>query len=155
MSSPTVNLTLADYDAMRDRIVALEMDLKTAQMDAAQAASRGNNNGAEIRALIDAMMDVVRFAVQNLPPEHVVGWPWGSLGYLARLYAKLPWATNEHQELSAELQTFADECEAMATVRSSRKGLPPGPPADKDELGPQTEEALAVHEAMAARMKSA
>jgi len=151
VTGPMVQITLAEIDALRDRITTLELDLQTVQLELAETKAKGAEVNRDIRVRIErtitAAMEIVRFAVQNLPPQFVVGWPHDALATFARCLEMLPTTTDHDKELCQELLTFAGEASELAKERRSRRGLPPGPPPTLEEQGPQTEEAKAVHEA--------
>lgn len=143
-----VQITLGELDALRDKIVTLELDLHTANLEITEVKANGAEVNRDVRErykrTLAAVIEIVQFAVANLPPEHVVGWPSQALVTFAEGLRMLP-ISDHDKELAEELLVFAGEASERAKERRSRRGLPPGPPAALEERGPQTEEAKAVH----------
>lgn len=151
--STTVTVPIDDFDALRNRITELELDLATVRLELGemQATARAADDPSALDALRNLASNVIRFAVQNLPPEHVKGWPHADLKAFAAFVLNWPGSTDHDKELASELLLFADECAVLEAARPPLRGRPPGPPARPEDYGGQTEEAKAVVAARAQR----
>ena len=99
------------------RFKAMETELE--QLRAGAAAERtptGEAPGVALEALA-AALPVIQFAVANLDPRTVRGWPAADLERLAEL---LEGALPEHSVLALALKTFAAECRELEAYRGER-----------------------------------
>ncbi len=56
-------------------------------------------------------LEIVRFAVANLPPESTMHWPTAALRVISAYLPYMPDGTIDDEELSITFQSFAKECE--------------------------------------------
>lgn len=96
-------------------------------------------------AAFDQVLPVVQFAVGNLPPETIKGWPHEALDAVAQRYLQLSGQSLgriTERELMVELRKFAAEAKGWETRRGPRLvGLHGQPHAGPEDFGPQTPEA--------------
>lgn len=71
-------------------------------------------------AAIEAATPVIQFAVSNLHPDAVRGWPHGALRDFADRLETLPGATQLQKELAIELRAFAIQARARENERANR-----------------------------------
>ena len=80
------------------------------------------NRVEPLRVLARHMLTIVRFAVANLPPVEIRGWPTKDLFAIADRLATLPdYNVSDDAVLMNELRAFADECESYALSRASER----------------------------------
>jgi hypothetical protein len=87
----TITIGIEDYQKMKNRIDTLECKLGAEKV--AHEESRLGEPGSETRALSIALndaIDIVRFAVANLHPMTVRGWPYKTLQALSEILPTLP-----------------------------------------------------------------
>jgi hypothetical protein len=146
MDEPTISLKLSDYDKMRTGQRALETRLRELEVEltAAQLADPSETLGHVHRAFLQAMQ-VVQFAVGNLPPESIVGWPHAALAHLAEAVNTLPGIGPHLKEIAPELREFARGAASLEAWRKERDKHRIVVPATAADFGPQTDEARAVH----------
>ncbi len=115
----TVEMPLEEYE-----------QLKHARRDAEEETARMQKQLVEwkltdehLRELVEfgrAALTVARFAVENLPPETIKGWPHAALLRVSELLTKMPDASLDDRTLAIELRNFAGEC---ARFERGRKNL--------------------------------
>lgn len=117
----TVTMSLHDFRQVERQLDELRTKLQAAD---AQAAPRPTDQHAAdaLRALRGAL-DVVSFAVANLPPEAVVGWPFESLEVIAEQLDILYPTDPDTQTLAITLRQFAGECAQVAEFRGTRADI--------------------------------
>lgn len=71
----------------------------------------------ELERLAANAMPVLRFAVANLPPEAVRGWPWRALAAFASYMSWLPAFSDDDRDLANEWIAFAGEAERLEAMR--------------------------------------
>lgn len=78
-----------------------------------------------IKALNDfarSAIEIVRFAVANLNPESIRGWPTNALKNVADLMAALPdYNVADDSVLAGELHAFARDCDEYALIRQNKR----------------------------------
>lgn len=120
------------YQVMRQRKIHATTPTPSALDDATLAA-------------FDQVLPIVQFAVGNLPPETIKGWPHETLDAVAQRYLQLSGqslARLTERELMEELRKFAAEAKGWETRRGPRLvGLHGQPHAGPEDFGPQTPEA--------------
>lgn len=150
-TEPTLSIKLADYDALRDQVknadhrvaeVRKEVDALTQQLAAAKVADPSNVIQG-YRSIIDDLVMVLQFAVANLDPMTVRGWPYPSLRAVATKVETLPGLAPYNVELPIPLREFSYSAEYYEEVRKARTqhAVPAGP----SDFGPQTSEAALAH----------
>lgn len=121
MSRGTVNIPLDEWNQMQADARKRERELAEATRRARDAeAGTGDERVRALRDIIDLALPVIQFAVGNLPPESVRGWPHNELFQLADLLCTMPGHAPDHETISAEFRTFAHECRRLAAHRADR-----------------------------------
>jgi hypothetical protein len=69
---------------------------------------------------VEAALPVVKFAVGNLAPETVRGWPYDDLAAFAEELDKLPGADTRMQEYALEFRNFVREAQSIEADRRER-----------------------------------
>jgi hypothetical protein len=121
---PTITLTGDEYQELLN-------NTKTANNDAAalraelvkvrtEALEQGVVSGKLLCELVRHSLTVTRFAVANLPPETIRGWPTEALRKVVMGIPALPDYSIDDRDLAGELRAFADECDRWALERASR-----------------------------------
>lgn len=148
MDEPTLNIKLSDYDQLRNRersmqeqIYQLEAQLTKAQLDDATGTLALTH-----AALLDALQ-IIQFAVGNLPSESVTGWPHEALVRVADAIEKLPGIGRHMREVPAEFRDFARMAAGLEAFRKERDKNRIVVAATAADFGPQTDEARLVHAA--------
>ena len=121
MSRGTVNIPLDEWNQLQANAERRKAELAEAHRRARDAeAGSGDERVRALRDIIDVALPVVQFAVGNLPPESVRGWPHVELQQLAERLRTMPGHDAEHETISAEFTTFANECLRLAAHRAVR-----------------------------------
>jgi len=116
----SVTLTGVEYDELKNARRDAEnqvADLRH-QLAAAKLISGDPFIIAALTEITRKALDVVRFAVGNLPPETVVGWPSPALREIAVRLPMLPNYSPDDAEVAGELIGFAQDCERWARYRA-------------------------------------
>src|SRR3990172_4378562 len=147
-SEPTVTVKLSDYDRLRDqlrdmqnRVYALEKQLAAAQI------ADPSGVGQLLHDAFHAAIKIVQFAVGNLDPQTVAGWPHKALAEVADAIEKIPGIDRHVSELPEELRAVARTAAGWEEYRKERDKNRVVVPATAADFGPQTPEAAAVHAA--------
>lgn len=107
-----VTLDWTEYEGLKHRIKMLEEN-------AAAAPPAPVDETAQANALL-AALEVVKFAIGNLPPESVAGWPHT---HLTNLAAALTEMGTYAPELATTIRQFARECRELAIFRANREAV--------------------------------
>jgi hypothetical protein len=121
MSAAQVTISLDELDELRGRLRKAHEDnaALSADMRAAEIASAGDRADGLLATIRQGLV-VVRFAVANLDPETIRGWPWEALHGFAGSLSALPGATDLDRELAIELRAFSRACERREIERTGR-----------------------------------
>ena len=148
MEDPTVSLKYSEYQKLRDdlkqtqsRVYELEKDLASAQLA---------DNSGTTQQLHDAFheaLKIVQFAVGNLAPETVVGWPHKALVAVADAIEKIPGVDLHISEVPPEWRNFARNAAGFEEFRKRRDATRVVTVATVADFGPKTPEAAAAHAA--------
>lgn len=148
---PTVTVKYSDYTKLREdlretssRILVLEQEV---------AAAKLGDPAGVTKQLHDAFHEafkIVQFAVGNLPPETITGWPHEALVAVAKAIEIIPGIDIHVREVPAELRHFARQAAALEEDRKQRKANRVVVRASPEDFGPKTAEAVIVHAAYAA-----
>ena len=123
LSNSTVNLTLEDYTGLQEAKRQAENEAADLRKQLTEARLDIGNDGST-RALVAGTrkaLDIVRFAVANLPPETVHNWPVATLVEVSHHIEKLPDATSDDVSFAIELRKFATECDLIARQRQAMR----------------------------------
>lgn len=115
-----ITVSLAQIDALRNQIKQAQQEAADLRV-ALEAAKRGDPNGdtAKLERLSRAMLEIVRFAVANLPPSDIPKWPRDSVQFVADHLSALPEFSVDDETLVAELKLFVTEIEEHALRRGN------------------------------------
>lgn len=125
MQSATLNMTLADYEALKAARTKAEQDLADVQRQL-EEARRADPTG-KLTALNEFARDcltLARFAVANLPPETIRGWPYAELMRVADTMHVLPDFSTNDRDMALDLMAFARDCEALELHRKANAKPP-------------------------------
>lgn len=151
MDEPTVNVKYSDYNKLREDLRATQNKNYELEQKLAAAAL---GDDAVAKLLHEAFHDtikVVQFAVANLDPATVSGWPHEALAKIADAIEKIPGVDPHVAELPPELRAFAGIAAGLEAFRKERDKNKVVVPATAADFGPKTPEAAAVHAAYDAK----
>lgn len=114
----TVNVSLASYQALLDELEKLRTELLAQRQ---QPSAPTDTDAAHARAALERALAIVQFAVGNLDPRTVRGWPVEDVTALANLIeAALP--NYPHADvLAITLREFAGEAADVDRFRRDRE----------------------------------
>ena len=92
------------------------------------------NRIAPLNALARAQLVIVRFAVANMPPEAIKGWPIEALEAVAAGLPALTDHTTDDVDLAITLRDFKRDCEHVALERAAKRAEKLA--ADRNEPAP-------------------
>jgi hypothetical protein len=101
-------------DTAREEAAELRKKLHNAEM-----TDPGERIPGLVRA-IEASLPIVKFAVGNLAPETVRGWPYDELVAFAEELDKLPGADTRTREYALEFRNFVREAQDVERGRRER-----------------------------------
>lgn len=127
MAEGSVTRTLTEYHQELAQRQAVEKEL--ADTKAALIEARNFDPSGKVKEITEGFshaLDVVRFAVANLPAESFKGWPFKALREVAKVIQKLPNAADNERDLATEILKFAGEVvkHEIRRVREINAGLP-------------------------------
>jgi len=131
-ASATLNLSMSDYTMLLNRVKEAEQEAAEARV--ALQAQRLEDPTGRVPALTTfarECLTIARFAVANLPPETIRGWPVEALRRMILGLKDLPDYTVNDRDMALDLLNFADECE-QHEIR--RRALPPPTKLTQDEI---------------------
>lgn len=108
---PSVTMTLEELDGLRARERAAIMrtvELEKQLVEAKQADPL--ERIGQLMLLCRTFMGITRFAIANLPPETIKGWPWLNLEMLVENLKHLPDFSMDDESFVSDLRAFAREC---------------------------------------------
>lgn len=144
-SEPTVTVPLSTYDKLRDELKQLQKQSYELEQKL-NAAKLGDSAVAQqLHTAFHDAIKVVQFAVGNLDPSTVSGWPWQALTAIADAIEKIPGIDRHVTELPEELRAFAYTAKGFEDYRRERDKHKVVLPASAADFGPKTAEAAAVH----------
>jgi hypothetical protein len=146
-TEPTVHVSFSDYERLRNAPAKLDAKIQElqAQLEAAKLADPTNTIQTYRDAFCTAVK-IVQFAVANLDPATVKGWPHEALRKLADMLPSLPGMTGLGLEDAPDYwRKFASKAAEYEEWR--RLHRQPAIPASASDFGPQTDEAKLQHQA--------
>jgi hypothetical protein len=114
-----VQIKLGDLEELRQARETAER--RCADLEKKLAETQLSDSQSRLRTLFEAFryaMPVVQFAVANLFPLTVRGWPWHDLRRLARMLPGIPGASNFPAELAVTLDSFSHVAEKWEVARA-------------------------------------
>ena len=108
MSEGQITIPIEKYTAMQERGNKLERELKDALAACQKAETTDPQNRIDhLRCTLQHALVVVDFAVANLDPETVRGWPHKDLEELSADMKNLPGASTLEKQVSVAFHEFA------------------------------------------------
>ena len=147
---PTITIKLTAYEAMRDAGKAAHEEAMQFRKELDAARLTNADDSGMTKQLYDAFhqaMKIVQFAVGNLNPETIVGWPHEALTSVATALETIPGIERHLTELPDDLRRFAQHAAALEHFRKERDKFKVVVMASASDFGPKTPEAAAVHAA--------
>lgn len=150
---PTVSIAISAYDKLRNETRDQQAEIYRLQEELKQAKLADNDGTTKLfHETFHTMMKIVQFAVGNLDPSTIAGWPHQAVADLADAIEKLPGIERHITEMPQQLRDFAALGKGFEALRKERDANKVVLMATAADFGPQTDEARAVHGAyMAAR----
>jgi hypothetical protein len=148
MDEPTVNVKYSDYQQLREDLRRLQNENYELAKKLADAQLGSDADVAKL--LRDAFHDaltIVQFAVANLDPATVAGWPHEVLVRVADAIEKIPNMDRHKAELPPDLRHFAGIAATFEAFRKERDKHKVVTAAGPEDFGPKTPEAAAAHAA--------
>lgn len=109
------------WQSLNDRLkAAVELAAKYEQEKNDVLRSDPSEKVPTLIDTIRAALPVIQFAVGNLPPEAIRGWPFGQLLAFAKLFEKMPTLNAFEENLVLELKHFAAEASSVELKRQNR-----------------------------------
>lgn len=113
MSSATLTLSLADYQALLAARTKAEQDLAAVELDLAAAKLVDPTNTiAGLTAFARDCLTIARFGIANLPPEMIRSWPYETLLRITETVHVLPDCSANDRDMMLDIANFARDCEA-------------------------------------------
>lgn len=146
MKDPTVQLKFSEYQSLleevktqQSRIYELERQLAGAQLADVSGTTK------QIHDALHNALKIVQFAVGNLAPEIVAGWPHRALADVANAIDTLPAMDTHIKEVPNDWREFARLAAGFEELRKQRKATQVVTAAVAADFGPKTPEATAAH----------
>lgn len=146
-SEPTVTVPLSMYDKLREELKQLQGKNYELEKQVTAAKLGDSDVAQQLHAAFHDAMKIVQFAVGNLDPATVAGWPHEALVAVAAAIEKIPGVDRHISELPEELRAFAGVAKGLEEYRRERDKNKVVVPATAEDFGPKTPEAAAVHAA--------
>jgi hypothetical protein len=108
-----VSIPYSEFQAIQEAKWKAETDL--ALMKQQISEQKISSSDKTLFEVSRAAIEIVRFAVANLPPESTVRWPTTALRVVATRLPSMPDAGPDDDELMITLKRFADECDQFET----------------------------------------
>lgn len=152
LTDSQVTISLGNLDALREQIKTAEDHAQDLERQLADAKLGPDPEFAKhtIEAF-RATLPLIQFAVGNLHPSAVRGWPHETLKRVAEFLKALPDADVNDHALAHEFVEVAKLAQGYEEFRRQRDAQTVVLPASPADWGPQTAEAKAVHDAFVER----
>lgn len=119
--SDTATITMSIHDFRHIERFVDELRAQINTLRARETPVRdADETTADLIAALDAALPIVQFAVGNLNPESVRGWPYDAVQQLSALIAHLFPENSDRQSLAVTLQQFAKEAVEVEALRIER-----------------------------------
>lgn len=152
-TDPTITIQLSQFDKMREELRLTNE--RNQELTTQLATARLTDNSGVIQGFVGAFhqaLKIVQFAVGNLSPETVAGWPHEALLQVATAIETLPGIDRHIAELPIELRSFAKNAAGYEAFRRERDARRVVVAASASDYGPQTAEAAFVHQERAKQL---
>jgi len=108
----TVNISLDELNTTIAKIAVAEQEIAVLRQQLTDAKLRDpSERVAEVTRFARNCLTITRFAVANLPPEMIKGWPWEALRRVAEDITLLPDCSIDDRDMAIDLVAFSRECE--------------------------------------------
>lgn len=114
----TVNIPMDEFQALQHSKTSAEAEANNLREQIRTMKVQASDQ--TLLVVARAGIEIVRFAVSQLPPESTIGWPTLALSKIASLLEDMPDANADDSELAVTLAGFARECEAFEERRQRR-----------------------------------
>lgn len=131
-----IELSLEEYDALRAKLRTMQKQVNDAE--AARDAALTQDPSGLVPSLVNGMLDafeIIRFAVGNLDPRTVRGWPYKNLDRFANRLKDLPGAPRIPKETALEFVAFAYEARLLEEDRAAHPDSYPTTPTQVVDEG--------------------
>jgi len=122
LADTIMQIKYGDFKALEEAKADLTREVAALKQQLALAELSGvDGAGERLKRLFEAFsqaMEVVRFAIGNLHPLTVRGWPYEALQALSVTLPTIPSAERFPQELAVTFAYFAGLCEKWETARA-------------------------------------
>lgn len=118
--STTVTIPLEEFDALRKRANEREDEIEKLKKEIVNA--RLDGLGSQVRSALQSVRPgsrIVGFAMANLSPREIKGWPTEDLVLFSRGLDSLPDATPQEVEFAHEMRAFAGEADRWVAHRKA------------------------------------
>jgi hypothetical protein len=146
MEDPVVQVKFSEYQKLREevktqqtRIYELEKQVSAAQLDDVSGTTK------QLHEALHEALKIVQYAVGNLAPETVAGWPHQALINIADAIEKLPAMDAHIKEVPNDWREFAKLAAAFEAQRAERRKTQVVTMATAADFGPKTPDAEAAH----------
>jgi len=116
-----IKMSLEEYQELTNKLAAQNKAVSELEHELRRAESADVEG--RVQSVIDAMnvlLPVLSFAVANLDPTTVRGWPYKNLREFAKSLTRLPGMTAIQKEMAVDLAAFANEAEYWENERKTR-----------------------------------
>lgn len=125
MQSATLNMTLADYEALKNARTKAENDLADLQRQLEEARMADPTGKlVDLNKFARDCLTIARFAVANLPPETIRGWPYEALREVSKNIHALPDFSTNDRDMALDLLAFAKDAEDLELRRKATATAP-------------------------------
>jgi hypothetical protein len=134
MSNATLQMSLDEYNAILGSRTQAEQERDQAFKELA-AAKLVDPSGyvPKISEFARDCLTIARFAIANLPPEMIRGWPYQTLRKICETINVLPDYTADDRDMALDLLDFAQDCEDHDIRRRAEPKATKMTPADVEE----------------------
>jgi hypothetical protein len=137
-------ITLAQFNELQSGIQAAQA--RAASLEAQLQTAYTTDPEGRIEALRDLardMMQIVRFALANLPPIEIPKWPYEAVARVAEHWSCVPDFTHDDEVLITELRAFAEDVRTRELERArEREALIASAPLGVVEIDPTDQTCL-------------
>lgn len=117
-----VTISLSQLNDLQSQLRQAQTRSHTLEQDLAAAkALDPTGRVGKLQELARAALEVVRFAIANLPPSEIPKWPYGEVQQIADLLPDLPSFGQDDEILVTELQAFVEEITTQELLRARKR----------------------------------
>ena len=138
----SVNLSTEEYEELRQ--ARLRAEGECARLEGLLVEARAADPEGRVRPLMElarALIEPLRFAVGNMPPEVTRKWPVQSIKTISIRLSALPDFSTDDETLAAELMVFANDIERNERERAANDHLVANFKTPKEALSVDDEKA--------------